>query len=279
MREAPGPGHFEPLTIVLYATRDRSRTLARQAFPRRHVQLLSVRSARDLAATFRRRLVDAALVDLGAPSEDLHAALALAREFPSAPFVALTPLRPSDSSLVARAAAQDFADVAVEGVDDGILRPLVESRAFTRRFAEALAAPPEPLKLSSPMQLQAWRVLVSHGGRPVLTETIAAAVGVTREHLSRAFSQGEGPNIKRVIDLVRLVAAAELSKNPGFDVGDVANVLGFASSSHLSTTATRIAGTRPTSLARLRAIDLIERFAKDRGRSRQGQRRGSGSPR
>ena len=55
---------------------------------------------------------------------------------------------------------------------------------------------------------------------------------------------------------------------PGYDVADVARVLEYASSSHLSTTSQRIAGTRPASLARLRAVDLIERFLKGRARSR-----------
>src|SRR5690606_39338533 len=70
------------------------------------------------------------------------------------------------------------------------------------------------------------------------------------------------PTLKRTIDLVRIMAAAELLKNPGHDVGAVASVLGFASSSHLSTTARRVAKIRPTSLARLRGIDLIRRDRK-----------------
>ena len=92
---------------------------------------------------------------------------------------------------------------------------------------------------------------------------------MTREHLSRSFSSAGAPNLKRVIDLVRLLAAAELSKNPGYDVRDVARVLGFASASHLSSTAQRVVGTKPASLSRLRAIDLFERFGQGRGRSRR----------
>jgi AraC-like DNA-binding protein len=67
---------------------------------------------------------------------------------------------------------------------------------------------------------------------------------------------------------VRLLAAAELAKNPGYDIRDVASVLDFASSSHLSSTAQRIVGTKPASLARLRSVDLIQRFCKGHGRSR-----------
>ena len=69
-------------------------------------------------------------------------------------------------------------------------------------------------------------------------------------------------------DLVRLIAAAELAKNPGYDVSDVARILEFASPSHLTSTAQRIVGTRSASLARLRTGDLIERFRQGRGRSR-----------
>ena len=74
-----------------------------------------------------------------------------------------------------------------------------------------------------------------------------------------------------MIDLVRLVAAAELAKNPGYDMRDVANVLAFASPSHLSSTTQRVLGLRPASLARLRAVDLIGRFA-SKGRSRAASR-------
>jgi AraC-like DNA-binding protein len=158
-----------------------------------------------------------------------------------------------------RARGLDFADVLVDGVDDHVLRDLVIPRAFTTRFALALAVPPESLHVNTALRLESWRVLVEHAGRPIHTNAVAEALGVTREHLSRAFGAAGAPNLKRVIDLVRLAAAAELSKNPGYVVGDVARVHGFASSSHLSTSSQRIVGIRPSSLARLRTVDLIER--------------------
>ena len=120
----------------------------------------------------------------------------------------------------------------------------------------------------SPLQRATWRYLVERAGRPVRTAALAQCLRVTREHLSRTFAAGGGPNLKRVIDLVRLLAAAELAKNPGYDVRDVARILGFASSSHLSTTAQRIVGTKPASLTRLRPVDLLERFIRGHGRSR-----------
>ena len=267
-----------PIAVVVLATRDRARTMAKNAFPRRRTRLTLARNVREFERAFRETLVDAAIVDLGHPSDDVTRAIELAREFPSAPFVGITPLRPGDTPLVARCAAYDFADVVVDAIDDEALRALVMPRAFTVRFAHALAEPPESLAITTPLRRRSWRVLVRHGGRPVHTDTIATALGVTREHLSRAFAAATTPNLKRVIDLVRLVAAAELSKNPGYDVGDVARVLGFASSSHLSTTAQRIVGTRPTSLARLRAFDLIDRFVHGRMRSRpHGKRVAAGT--
>jgi AraC-like DNA-binding protein len=248
--------------------RDHARALARAAFPRRRAHLLVVRTADELAAAFRRELIDASLIDLGDAHDDAWRAAELAREFPSAAFFAVTPLRAADAPVMARCAELEFADVLVDGIDDGAARDLVLPATFHARFAAALRDPPPALGLGSALQREAWRCIIAHGGLPVRTETVARAIGVSREHLSRAFACDAAPNVKRVIDLVRLIAAAELAKNPGYDIRDVALVLRFASASHLSTTAQRVVGMRPTSLARLRAVDLVERFAQGRGRSR-----------
>jgi AraC-like DNA-binding protein len=256
------------VAIAVHATRDRARALARSAFPRRRCRLVLAKTAADLERAFRETLIDAALVDVHAPNEDTWRAVSLAQEFPSAPFFALTPLRPTDAAIAGRCAAADVADLVTEGVDDGVLRDLVLPRTFTARFSDALQDPPPTLGLAGKVHLDTWRILIASGGRPVRTDAVAVALGVTREHLSRAFSAGGAANLKRIIDLVRLLAAAELSKNPGYDVADVARVLEYASSSHLSTTSQRIAGTRPASLARLRGVDLVERFVRGRMRSR-----------
>ncbi len=267
--EAPAP----PATLLALATRERARAQVRQAFPRHRTRLVLVRTLKDFVAALHRELVDVALVDVGAPNDETPGLIELAREYPSTPFIAQTPLRAGDASIVGRCAASDFADVVIDGIDDALLRDLVLRSCFTRRFSDALQEPPAPLQLNASIQRDAWRTLVAHGGRPVQTATLASALRITREHLSRAFAHKDAPNLKRVIDLVRLLAAAELAKNPGYDVGDVARVLEFASSSHLSTTSLRIVGTRPTSLARLRAVDLIDRFGQGRARSRKPPRR------
>lgn len=268
---APGaaPKPLVPLPVVaLYTTRERARAIVRAAFPRRRARLILTRTPAELDGAFRTFLVDAAIVDVGAASEDSWRAAALAREFPSVPFFALCALRASESPALAQCAALDFADVIVESVDEPVCRELVLRSAFTTRFARTLDQPPPPLALASPLQQAAWRCIVAWSGRPVRTQLLADALGVTREHLSRTFSADGAPNLKRVIDLVRLIAAAELAKNPGYDVRDVAEILDFASSSHLSSTAQRVVGTKPASLARLRAVDLVDRFIKGHGRSR-----------
>jgi AraC-like DNA-binding protein len=259
-----------PPLIVLYATRERARTLMRGAFPRRRARLVMTRTPDELEAAFRASLVDAAVVDLSAASEETWRAAGLAREFPSVPFYGLCALRASEAPALAQCATLDFADVLVESVDDPVCRDLVLRHAFSTRFALALSSPPELLALDTPLQQAAWRGIVAWAGRPVRTQLLADAIGVTREHLSRTFAADGAPNLKRVIDLVRLIAAAELAKNPGYDVRDVAAVLDFASSSHLSSTAQRVVGTKPASLARLRAVDLVERFTRGHGRSRGG---------
>jgi AraC-like DNA-binding protein len=252
----------------VYAQRERAKAIVRTAFPRRRVRLVLTRTIDDFEAAFRSNLVDAAVVDLGGAQEETWRIAARAREYPSVPFFGLIALRTAEGPALAQCATLEFADVLIDGIDDAAAREIVQNVSFSARFSRALENPPIALALDAPLQLAAWRFIVSHAGRPVRTSTLATFLNVTREHLSRSFAAGGSPNLKRIIDLVRIVAAAELAKNPGYDLRDVANILGFASSSHLSSTAMRVIGTKPASLTRLRTIDLVDRFVKGHGRSR-----------
>ena len=251
--------------------------MVRAFFPRRKHHVILTRSSGAFEQAFRQGLIDAAVVDVGVGSaangggggEETWRVARLASEFPSVPFFGLLPLRASEASALTQCASCEFSDVLVEGVDDSVAREIVCRESFSARFARALHDPPAALSLSSTLQVATWRSVVAGAGRGVRTDSLAKLLRVTREHLSRTFAADGGPNLKRVIDLVRLLAAAELAKNPGYDVRDVANVLGFASPSHLSTTSQRIVGTKSASLSRLRTVDLIERFARGHGRSRQ----------
>ena len=251
-------------TVVAFAPRERTRTLLRAQFPRRRGKLTIARSASDVETQLRTVLTDAVVVDVGGATEETWRVGALARDYPSTPFFAIGPLRSAEAAALAQCALLEFSDLLVDSVDEGVLRELVARDGFSQRLADALAAPPAALALASPLQQATWRAVVAEGGRPVRTATLATQLRVSR----RAFAAEGAPNLKRVIDLVRVIAAAELAKNPGLDLRDVARILEFASASHLSTTAQRIAGTKPASLARLRAVDLVERFAKGHTRSR-----------
>lgn len=256
-------------SIVACATRERCKDALRRALPRRRAKLTFVRNAAELAEALQGSLVDAVIVDVGQATDETWVAASAAREFPSIPFFAYAALRAAEMPALARVCTLEFADCVVEGVEDDVCRDLLLPATFTVRFATALRGAESRLGLTTPLQLQAWRYVVAQGGRTVRTEAIAAAVGLTREHLSRRFAADGAPNLKRVIDLVRLLAAAELAKNPGYDLPDVARVLGFASASHLSASCQRLVGVKSASLARLRPTDLMDRFVKQgRGRSR-----------
>jgi len=256
-------------SVLAYSVRDRTRETLKRAIPRRRGRLTLVRSRDDLLTALHTTFVDAVIVDLGQPSDDTWRVAAVAREFPSIPFLGFTALRPNELASLARACTLEFADCLAEGVEDEVIRELIVPQSFTVRFATALQGAEQRLGLTTPMQLEAWRRVVAQGGRPVRTEAIAASIGLTREHLSRRFSADGAPNLKRVIDLVRLMAAAELAKNPGYDLPDIARVLEFASASHLSATCQRLFGVKSSSLARLRPVDLMDRFVRQgRGRSR-----------
>jgi AraC-like DNA-binding protein len=263
----PSGGGGSP-AIVAFVHRERARVLLRSAFPRRRTRVVLTRSFVDFEAAFKTNLVDAAIVDVGSAQDETWRAASLAREYPSVPFFGLAALRAAEGPALAQCASYEFADVLVDGVDDPAARDLVCRQSYSARFARALDVPPPALTLDAPLQRGAWRYIVSHAGRPVRTSALADEMGVTREHLSRSFAADGAPNLKRIIDLVRIIASAELSKNPGYDLRDVATILGYASSSHLSSTAMRVVGSRPASLTRLRTIDLIERFVKGHGRSR-----------
>src|ERR1700693_863390 len=112
-------------TLVVHLGRERARALVRSAFPRRRWKIISTRTAEELESVFRRVMVDAALIDLGAPDEDTWKTAAFAAEFPSAPFFAIMPLRPTDTPAAARCAGLGFVDLIVEGIDESSARELV----------------------------------------------------------------------------------------------------------------------------------------------------------
>lgn len=257
--------------IAVYGGRDRIRSSVRAAFPKRRARLVLVRSTSELRRVLCSELVDAALVDVGGGAADAWLAAGLARSFASVPFVAVAPLRASEGEMLSRCVALGVADVLVDGVDDAAVKGILTPLLFTSRFAVLFGEPPPELGLASPLQRSAWACIVEAGGRMTRTAQLSAALGVTREHLSRRFGQG-APSLKAVIDLVRLIVAAELARNPGHQVRDIAAILGFATPSHFARTTTRIAGRPPSALIELSIDDLIAHFVERHAADRRGRR-------
>jgi AraC-like DNA-binding protein len=251
------------LHACIFAPRERVRNAARAALARRHWRLTMSRRPERFAALLRASLVDLALVDLASPGA--ADAASLARDLPMVPFLGCAPFGVADTAVLWRAVESGFSDVLAEGIDEGTLGPLAAQLAFSRRFAAVMWEPPSALRLSGDLQLSAWRAIVAGAGRPLSTQGVAARCAVTREHLSRTFAADDGPTLKEAIDLVRLLAAAQLTKCPAYDLSDVARLLGFRSASTLSRMARRMLGRGASSLARLRGDDVVGLWARTAG--------------
>jgi AraC-like DNA-binding protein len=193
----------------------------------------------------------------------------LRRQFPQIPVVIYGPFRPDDGALLLRLKERDrVAAVAVEGVDDAVVGDLVQRHLLSRTRQSALADAPKLLRLTEPLQREAWAALLSVAGRPVRTEELAAVLGVSREHLSRQFAAGGAPNLKRVIDFLRIVCAAQLLANPGYDLRIVAELLEFGTPSHLHAMSRRIAGVPAGRLAPMGPRGVLLAFTRSGTRSR-----------
>lgn len=247
----------------VFAPRERFRGLVRGALTRRQWRLTTTRRPDRFTSVLRAELVDVALIDLGASGASDIAALA--RDLPMIPFIGYAPFGVNDAGTIAAAAELGFAEVLAESIDDTMLGPVASELAFSSRFRAVLREPPPILGLGGELQTHAWQVIVSFAGRAVSTQEVAERCAVSREHLSRTFAANNAPTLKEAIDLVRLLAAAQLAKCPAYDLGDVSRLLGFASASQLTRMARRVLGRGASSLARLRGEDLLLLWAKTNG--------------
>lgn len=238
----------------------------RRTLPRGGPGLVSCRSAANLRRVLESRLVDAVVL---APSAALLPDLGeLRSRLPGIPVVAYAAFRPDDGELLL-ACRKHGVPVAVEGVDDAVVGEMVTRASVTAERRRALADAPRLLRLTEPLQRSAWSVLLGEVERPLRTTELARRLDVSREHLSRQFGAGGAPNLKRVIDLTRIACAAQLLANPGYSIPTVVRLLHFASSSHLSGTARRIANVSTSGLGALGPRGVLQAFARGNTRSRR----------
>jgi len=237
----------------------------RRTLPRGGPGLVTCRGPGSLRRVLESRLVDAVVL---APTPALLPELVELRgRLPGVPVVAYAPFRPDDGELLL-ACRKHGVPVAVEGVDDPVVGDMVIRASVTAERRRALADAPRMLRLTEPLQRSAWSVLLGEVERPVRTTDLARRLDVSREHLSRQFGAGGAPNLKRVIDLTRIACAAQLLANPGYPIPLVVKLLHFASSSHLSGTARRIANVPTSGLGALGPRGVLHAFARGNTRSR-----------
>ncbi len=255
------------MAAVAVLLESRAAVLAlKRTLPQGGARVVACRSISGLRRVLETRLVDAIVL---APSLGLMGELAtFRRELPGIPVLAYAPFRPDDGDLLLACQREAVAAVAVEGVDDPVVGDLVMRWSVTSARRRALADGPRLLRLTEPLQRAAWDLLLRQVERPIRTASIARELKVSREHLSRQFGAGGAPNLKRVIDLIRVACAAQLLQNPGYQVATVVRMLHFASSSHLAGTTRRIANATPSALAAMGPRGVLAAFARGNTRSR-----------
>ena len=251
--------------VAVWHPRGEARRAIQRGYPRPAGAVRLCRSPQAVERLLDQRLVDAVVLDVkGAPDTGL----AFPRRFPRIPVFGYSAFRPEDGPLVAACQSAGFAGVLVEAVDNAMAGEWIARRTAQQMRQAALADAPRLLRLTDPLQLAAWGEVWRRVALPTQTGQVAAALRITREHLSRQFGAGGAPNLKRVIDLVRVACAADLLGNPGYNVAVVARVLGYASPSHLATAARRVAGAVPQDLRDLGLRGVLGAFLRGRTRSR-----------
>lgn len=255
-----------PVVVPIVHRSARIRSAIRKGLPRRGWRMEVCRSLARIEAVIQRRLVDAVVVDVRNVAAD--GTLEMVERYPRIPMYALSAFRPDDAALLRRCRSGGMAGILVEGVDEGAAGEIIAASSASARRRAELADAPRVLRLTEPIQLKAWEEVLAQVGSRTTTADIAKSLRRTREHLSREFGAGGAPNLKRVIDLVRIAWAADLLNNPGYTVSSVSAILGFASPSHLADCVRRVAGVRPTELAKLGPRGVLGRFVRGRMRSR-----------
>lgn len=229
-------------------------------------RVIGCRSEAALTKAYRRHLLDSVVLGLKIQRRlDLPA---IRRHYPVIPILVYGGFRPADGELARGLFSAGVAALLVEGVDDAVAGSIVRRHGVAAARNRALADAPRVLRLRESIQRDTWHYLVGRAGQAVATSEVAEWMDVSREHLSRQFGAGGAPNLKRVVDLLRVVAAGQLLTNPGYDLPAAAAILGFSSTSHLHATSRRVTGRLAGDLAGLGPKGILAAFVKVGTRSR-----------
>jgi AraC-like DNA-binding protein len=268
----PVRGGSAPATVLLACTtRDRPRQLLTRAFPRGRAQVRVVRDADALDDVLASTLVDAIVVDLAHATAGSGAwrALEHATRYAPIPAVGLIPHRVVEPSLLARLHAAGASTILVDGVDDAMIRVMLQPILLSSRFAvraDVLLAAHDV----GPMADAVWRTGVSHVGRLTSVAAVARQLGYSREHLARALQDSGAPGPKQLLELVRLLVV-QTQLAAGVPVARAAARLGYSSVSHLARAARTATGLTPGKWGDLTPEALIAaavRRSRDAGAAR-----------
>jgi len=238
----------------------------RRSLPRGSAPVVACRSTSGLERVVSSRLLE--VIVLGPIAARRLDLAALKARYPAIPVVAYGILRSEDSELLLGWNRLPLAAVLVEGVDDPVAGDLVLRHSVSARRRAALGDAPRLLRLTEPLQRATWDRLIRAGGRPPRAARLARDIGVSREHLSRQFGAGGAPNLKRVADLLSVLAALSLLANPGYTVNQVARLLRFSTPSHLRAMVRRITDLGLPEAQKLGERDVLSRFLRSGARSR-----------
>jgi AraC-like DNA-binding protein len=237
----------------------------RRALPRAEWPLFTARSPSHLARLLQQHCFDAIVIGQDAARGPVLEALR--RDFPVIPLLLYMPIRSDDAELLRRMRRERVAAIAIEGMDEPLLPRMLARHGLTaRRLAELLPLA-ERLDLTDELQRTVWALIIANASARLDTKVIARRLKVRRETLSRRFGAGGAPSLKRAIDAVRLVAAAQILGNPGYVVEDAARLLDFSSVSLLQQTARRTFGVSAREVAQLSTEEIAGALMGGRGRT------------
>jgi AraC-like DNA-binding protein len=238
----------------------------RRSLPRGSPPVVACRSASGLTRVLASRLLE--VLVLGPRAARRLDLASLRTRYPGIHVVAYGVFRSEDAELLLGWHRLPVAAVLIEGVDDPLAGDLVMRHSVSARRRAALLDAPRLLRLTEPLQQATWDRLIRGGGRPPRTGRLAKEMGLSREHLSRQFGAGGAPNLKRVADLLSVLAVLSLLENPAYEVYHVARLLRFSTPSHLRAMVRRITGLGLTEARELGTREVLGRFLRSGARSR-----------
>ena len=243
--------------LLVCSSRERPRHLLARAFPRGRTQIHVVRDADGIDAALQTMLVDAIIVDLlpGTAATVGWRAIEHATRQSPIPAIGLVAPRALDAALLARLHLAGVSTILIDGVDDSMIRVLLQPVLLTTRFtlrADVLLAAHHV----GPLAEAVWRTGVSHAGRLTSVATVATQLGMSREHLARTLRRTGAPGAKQLLELVRLLVV-QTQLAAGVPIAVASARLGYSSVSHLARAARGATGSTPRGWGGLSAEGLI----------------------